>query len=259
MVIHEPILIVGAGISGLSPALTLHKLGIQSLVLESLDHLRITGVALTMCTNAWKTLDALGIGDYLKTKSVQIHGFKPDLFKEIPRSKCEFVRFFGILTIGNSSRCMKRKDMLETLEKELPKGTIRYSSKVVSREESGNFKLVHLADSSVNPDGGGRTSIRGFINYPNGHGFEANFLAYFDTSVEDSVMASFLVMTRAYIGSAHDENKQNPFKIKQFVLSGIQNAPQQVSNIVERTELDYISYAPLKYRSPWYILQVAEA
>ncbi|KAL2558852.1 FAD/NAD(P)-binding oxidoreductase family protein [Forsythia ovata] len=157
--------------------------------------------------------------------------------------------------------------MLETLEKELPKGTIRYSSKVVSREESGNFKLMHLADSSVvktklglqNPDGGGRTSIRGFINYPNGHGFEANFHAYFDTSVEDSVMVSFLVMTRAYIGSAHDENKQNPFKIKQFVLSGIQNAPQQVSNIVERTELDYISYAPLKYRSPWYILQVAEA
>ncbi|KAL2558853.1 Zeaxanthin epoxidase [Forsythia ovata] len=49
--------------------------GIRSLVLESLDHLRITGVALTMCTNAWRTLDALGIGDYLKTKSVQIHGY----------------------------------------------------------------------------------------------------------------------------------------------------------------------------------------
>ncbi|KAL2492251.1 FAD/NAD(P)-binding oxidoreductase family protein [Abeliophyllum distichum] len=151
------------------------KLGIKSLVLESSDHLRITGFALIMCTNACRILDALGIGDYLKTKSVQIHG-------------------------GNSeSKCVKRKDMLETLEKELPNGTIRYSSKVVSIEESGNFKLVHLAYGSVvktkvfiqcdgvnsivakwlglqNLDGGGLTAIRG---YPNDHGFEVKFHAYF--------------------------------------------------------------------------------
>ncbi|KAL2543187.1 FAD/NAD(P)-binding oxidoreductase family protein [Abeliophyllum distichum] len=92
--------------------------------------------------------------------------------------------------------------MLETLDKELPKGTIRYSSKVVSIEESGEFKLVHLAYGPVvktkvfircdgvnsmvakqlglqNPDGGERTAIRGFVNYPNGHGFEIKFHAYF--------------------------------------------------------------------------------
>ncbi|KAL2494062.1 Zeaxanthin epoxidase [Forsythia ovata] len=60
------------------------RLGIRSLVLESLDHLRITGVALTMCTNAWRTLDALGIGDYLKTKSVQIQGYG---YKSVALSK----------------------------------------------------------------------------------------------------------------------------------------------------------------------------
>ncbi|KAL2455154.1 FAD binding 3 domain-containing protein [Abeliophyllum distichum] len=151
------------------------RLGIRSLVLESSDHLRITRFALIMCTNACRILDALGIGDYLKTKSVQIHG-------------------------GNSeSKCVKRKDMLETIEKELPKRTIRYSFKVVSIEESRNFKLVHLAYGSVvktkvfiqcdgvnsmvakwlglqNLDGGGLTAIRG---YPNGHGFEVKFHAYF--------------------------------------------------------------------------------
>ena len=46
-------------------------------------------------------------------------------------------------------RCVKRKLMLEALEKELPSGTIRYSSKLVSIEESGYFKLVHLADGSI--------------------------------------------------------------------------------------------------------------
>lgn len=38
---------------------------------------------------------------------------------------------------------------MEALERELPSGTIRYSSKVVSIEESGLFKLVYLADGAV--------------------------------------------------------------------------------------------------------------
>lgn len=46
-------------------------------------------------------------------------------------------------------RCVKRKLLLEALEKELPIGTVRYSSKVVSIEESGYFKLVHLADGTI--------------------------------------------------------------------------------------------------------------
>lgn len=45
-------------------------------------------------------------------------------------------------------RCMKRKLLLETLEKELPSGTIKYSSKLVSIEDLGNFKLLHLADGT---------------------------------------------------------------------------------------------------------------
>ena len=46
-------------------------------------------------------------------------------------------------------RCVKRKLLLEALSNELPNGTIRYSSKVVAIEESGFFKLVHLADGTV--------------------------------------------------------------------------------------------------------------
>lgn len=43
---------------------------------------------------------------------------------------------------------MKRKLLLETLEKELPSGTIRHSSKLDSVEDLGNFKLLHLADGT---------------------------------------------------------------------------------------------------------------
>lgn len=42
--------------------------------------------------------------------------------------------------------------LLEAMEKELPGGTIRYSSKIVSideLEEENGIKIVHLADGSA--------------------------------------------------------------------------------------------------------------
>jgi hypothetical protein len=39
--------------------------------------------------------------------------------------------------------------LLEALAKELPSATIRYSSKVVSIEESSFYKIVHLADGTT--------------------------------------------------------------------------------------------------------------
>lgn len=44
---------------------------------------------------------------------------------------------------------MRRTDLLELVERELPRQSVRYSSKIVNIEESGYFKLVHLADGSV--------------------------------------------------------------------------------------------------------------
>lgn len=42
--------------------------------------------------------------------------------------------------------------------------------------------------------------------------------------------------------------------MKQFVISRMGNAQKNVLDVVERTELDSISCAPLKFRSPWNIL-----
>ncbi|KAG4153168.1 hypothetical protein ERO13_D04G167950v2 [Gossypium hirsutum] len=66
MEIVEDVVIVGAGVAGLTTSLGLHRLGIRSLVLESSDKLRITGFAFTTWSNAWKALDAIGIGESLR-------------------------------------------------------------------------------------------------------------------------------------------------------------------------------------------------
>ncbi|MED6111303.1 Monooxygenase 2 [Stylosanthes scabra] len=73
-VLVEDIVIVGAGIAGLTTALGLHRLGIPSLVLESSDKLRATGFALTIWNNAWKALDAVGIAQTLRPKHLQLKG-----------------------------------------------------------------------------------------------------------------------------------------------------------------------------------------
>lgn len=46
-------------------------------------------------------------------------------------------------------RCVRRSLLVDALAKELPKGTIRFSSKVVLIEEQGTLKLLHLADGST--------------------------------------------------------------------------------------------------------------
>lgn len=50
------------------------RLGIESLVLESSDSLRVGGFALTVWENAWKALDVVGVGTILRHQHLQLHG-----------------------------------------------------------------------------------------------------------------------------------------------------------------------------------------
>ena len=108
-------------------------------------------------------------------------------------------------------RCVRRKLLLETIEKELPIGTVKYSSKVVSIEESGCFKLVHVSDGSVlrtkvliGCDGVnsvvakwlgfnkaafvGRSAIRGYADFKGSHGFGPTFLQFSGNGVRSGII-----------------------------------------------------------------------
>ncbi|OIT38719.1 PREDICTED: uncharacterized protein LOC109239045 [Nicotiana attenuata] len=282
MEINEDIVIVGAGIAGLATSLALHRLGLRSLVLESSDSLRTSGFALALWTNAWRALDALGVGDSLRQRSLQFSRF--EAFSAVSgKPTAEISLDANKKPRDYDSRCMKRQEIVETLEKELPPGTIKYSSRVVSIQDSGLFKLLHLADKTVlrtkvliGCDGvnsvvakwmglqklvdANRSAIRGYVEYPESHGFEPKFCAYFGGGVRIGFLPCdykslywFCTFTPSAVN--YDESIEgSPIKMKQFVLSMASNVSKEAYNILQRTSLDSLYCAKLKLRSPLNIL-----
>ncbi|XP_057544173.1 monooxygenase 2-like [Amaranthus tricolor] len=276
------ILIVGAGISGLATALALHRLGIRSLVLESSDTLRAAGIAFTTWTNAWRALDALGIADSLRQQHGQLFGIYTS--STVTGNLTSHVSFTNKGTYGDHEvRCVKRKALLEALAKELPNDTIRYSSKLVSIEDLGFLKLVHLADGSTlktkvllgcdgvtsvvakwlgfkQPSLTGRSAIRGCAYYHKGHDFEPNFQQFVGNGVrygivpcDDNAVYWFFTWS-----PSPQENRQlleaDQQKLKQFVLSKLGKVPKQIRAVIEDTNVQEIVRSPLGYRPPLEIL-----
>ncbi|XXG40373.1 hypothetical protein AAC387_Pa01g1108 [Persea americana] len=161
----EDVVIVGAGIAGLATALGLHRIGLRSLVLESSDRLRVNGYAITTWTNAWKALDALGIG-------------------------CDGVNSVVAKWLG--------------LQK---------------------------------PAFTGRSAIRGLAEFPDGHGYKPELLQYSGKGFRSD-----------------KDMEDDPAKMKQFILSKLQKAPNEVINALEKTELGAFISTPLRFRVPWNLL-----
>ncbi|GJN09052.1 hypothetical protein PR202_ga27020 [Eleusine coracana subsp. coracana] len=279
----EDIVIVGAGLAGLATALGLHRKGVRSLVLESSPALRASGFAFTTWKNAFRALDALGVGDKIRKQHLQIQALR--VFSS---STGETVKEMDLTVQGRREpheiRCVRRDLLLQTLAEELPAGTIRYSSKIVSIEEDrSSVKVLQLADGSVlrakvliscdginsvvakwlglaKPSHSGRTAARGLAHYPDGHGFEPKFLQFIGHGFRSGMLPCnetdiywFFTWTPSENDKGCDENAAT---MKQFVLSNLRGSrvPEEALAVIERSEMTDVLAAPLRFRSPFSLM-----
>jgi 2-polyprenyl-6-methoxyphenol hydroxylase-like FAD-dependent oxidoreductase len=150
------ITIVGAGPAGLATALSLSKsLSFSDIsILEKAPSLPDRGTALGLWTNAWKALDALGIGNDLRA----VH---PKLDKVVLcRDNGKILRQFSMATDCHGGphefRGVSRAHLNKLLADKLPPGIIKYNTSVES---------VQLIQNSDGGGGGGgiKNTKRGSI------------------------------------------------------------------------------------------------
>ncbi|KAF6139752.1 hypothetical protein GIB67_014567 [Kingdonia uniflora] len=203
----EDVVIVGAGIAGLAPAIALKRVGVQALVLEKTHELRSTGAALTLFPNAWSALHTRGVSKKLKAL------YKP--------YKTRFVTDVSSGVVQEVStkagpRGVHRKILLETLAGELPTGTIRFSTKISSirthTDRGLSVAILYLDDGTIinaevrcdgvhskvaqwlglsTPVDSGRGAVRGLSVFPRGHGLDEEMKSGDPKLIQKNVLESF--------------------------------------------------------------------
>ncbi|KAK6922871.1 FAD-binding domain [Dillenia turbinata] len=281
---EEDVVVVGAGIAGLATAVALKRVGVQALVLEKADGLRATGAALSLAPNAWVALDALGVSNkltslYLPSSKAYITDVATGITKEVPLSKNEGQ--------GLGPRTVHRKVLLEALAEELPNETIRFSSKLTSIEfesEGPSNILIHLSDGTLikskvlvgcdgvhsvvarwlglsRPVNSGRWAVRGLATFLEGHGLRQDHVQKF---VDSGRRAGFdplndndlyWVFTSNFpLPDDHGMAGDPKFILNQVLEKYCKDFPAKYSEVVRRSELSTVSWAPLLFRYPWDVL-----
>lgn len=276
----EGLVIVGGGIAGLATAVALQRVGLKSLVLERADSLRTTGAALSLMTNAWRALDVLGVAESLRLKHPQLLGARVTSF---PSAFTKQLSYTGIGKCGNNEvRCVQRSVLLETLAKELAPGTIRFNAKVISIQQSTNSSLtiVKLGDGTlikakvlIGCDGGnsvvaewlglpapslsGRSAIRGLTTYPEGHKFGPKMQLFWGEHLRAGFVPCnekdvYWFTTQTSLPCDSDIGR-DPKSILEKALERLRDYPEEILDIVKKTQIDTLTLTPLSLRWPWVI------
>lgn len=137
------VLIVGAGIAGLAAAAGLAAEGWSVQVVERATELRATGGGIGLTPNGVSALDALGVGDVVRSCSVvQVEGgVRSPGGRWIARSDLGFIE----ARYGEAIRALRRIELVRALESALAPGSVHYGSEVepvVAGDESSPAAVV---------------------------------------------------------------------------------------------------------------------
>ncbi len=116
-------IIVGGGIGGLTAAIALERAGMQAHVYERAAELREVGAGISLWANAIHALDAIGLGDAIRTRSLsgsraEIRTWRGRVLAAV--SYDELIRRFGEAVV-----MIHRADLLGVLAQEIDPGRLR--------------------------------------------------------------------------------------------------------------------------------------
>ncbi|MCR9253962.1 MAG: FAD-dependent monooxygenase [bacterium] len=143
--------IIGGGITGLSTAIALEKLGFQCKVYEKASQLNEVGAGIWMQPNALKVLDWLGVGDEIRNKGVLLH--RPDITDSDLKPLKVLTRDISKDEEGNQIISIHRGRLQKVLYDALPEETVVLDSAFSSfiENESG-LKVKFENGSEVETD-----------------------------------------------------------------------------------------------------------
>ncbi|KAG9454462.1 hypothetical protein H6P81_007366 [Aristolochia fimbriata] len=271
---REKVVVVGAGIAGLSTALSLHRLGVESLVLEQTESLRTGGASLTLFKNAWRALDVMGVGDYLRGQFLEIQGM---VIKSIDGRELRSFTFQEE-SPGQEIRAVERRLLLETLANELPADSIRFSSKLkrIKRSETGDVSL-ELEDGTqlmsqivIGCDGirspiarwmgfsepryVGQCAFRGLAFYPNGQPFDPTVVYTYGSGLRAGLVPISPTKVYWFIcfnSSSPGPKITDPSILKRGAEELVRGWNSALPDVINRTPEETLSKTPLEDRWLW--------
>ncbi|KAJ4943963.1 hypothetical protein NE237_022073 [Protea cynaroides] len=252
---------VDSYLKGLATALALKRVGIGSLVLEKSPKLRTTGTAIGVFPNAWLALQAHLLMGYLTN---------------IANGTTQQVSCTEINGTSNGSVIVHKKVLLDTLAGELDPGTIRFSSKLTSirtiaidDEVSSSIPISSLDDGRIikvnvligcdgvhsvvarwsgltAPINSGRSAIRGFAVFPEGHRYKQ--VAY--QFIEEGQRAGFTALNDNELYWFY-KSTIGPKLLQKDIMENLAKDYPPYLEVVQHADLETLMWAPLKFRYPW--------
>ncbi|KAI3912622.1 hypothetical protein MKW92_005469 [Papaver armeniacum] len=264
------IVIVGGGIGGLATALALHKLGLQSVVLERSESIRTTGSAIGIFSNGWRALDQLEVGAQLRPRAVPFTALRNISLNN------------GKVSV-EEARCLRRNDLVQVLADSLPPNTVRFGCHIlaVKLDPQTSQPILQLQDGTtikekvvIGCDGVhsvvseliglkpaksfSTCGVRGFTSYPSGHGLSNEFARFRKDNrlfgrmpVDDNLLYWFVA--RQWTASDTGVSSE-PKLIKESTIESITDFPAEIIETVKKCDLDSLTLTKIRYRTPWDIL-----
>ncbi|OVA10583.1 Monooxygenase [Macleaya cordata] len=270
----EDVVIVGAGIAGLATAVSLHRLGIRSLVIEQAESLRTGGTSLTLFKNGWRVLDAIGVGTQLRSQFLEIQGMvvKAEDGRELRSFK------FNEEAEDQEVRAVERRILLETLANQLPPDAIRFSSKLAKIERIGTSEtLLELVDGTQllakivigcdgirspvakwmgfsEPQYVGHCAFRGLGFYPNGQPFEPKVNYVYGRGLRAGyvpVSPTKVYWFVCFNNPSPGPKITDPSVLKKEAQKLVRSWPSELLEVIDKTPDDTIIRTPLVDRWLW--------